>query len=177
MLIAGFTPTYTAGFAILAVIVSSWLSKSHRMGLGDILDALSTGTKNMIITGILLVTTGLIIGTINMTGVAITFSQLIVDWSGSNVALALLLITGASLLLGMGLPVKTIGRQDIHNLIQRIIVDQNGPEYGLLGFHIIWRDFKRGDFLFIRFGHHIDPLSMACANSGSLNPRKQAFWR
>jgi TRAP-type uncharacterized transport system fused permease subunit len=59
----------------------------------------------MIPTGILLITAGIIIGTINMTGISITFSHLIVEWSGANLLLALLLVTGASLLLGMGLPV------------------------------------------------------------------------
>jgi TRAP transporter 4TM/12TM fusion protein len=105
MLAAGFTPTYTAGFAILAVVVSSWISKHNRMSLKDIVDALATGTINMIPTGILLITAGIIIGTINMTGISITFSQLIVEWSGANLLLAILLVTGASLLLGMGLPV------------------------------------------------------------------------
>jgi TRAP transporter 4TM/12TM fusion protein len=105
MLAAGFTPTYTAGFAILAVVVSSWISKHNRMSLKDIVDALATGTINMIPTGILLITAGIIIGTINMTGISITFSQLVVEWSGANLLLAILLVTGASLLLGMGLPV------------------------------------------------------------------------
>ncbi|MGB3861396.1 MAG: TRAP transporter fused permease subunit, partial [Candidatus Aminicenantaceae bacterium] len=94
MLAAGFTPTYTAGFAILAVVVSSWISKNNRMSLKDIVDALATGTMNMIPTGVLLITAGIIIGTINMTGISITFSQLIVQWSGANLLLALLLVTG-----------------------------------------------------------------------------------
>jgi len=105
LLIVGFTPTYVAGISILAVILSSWLKKENRMGLRDIRDALATGTKNMMATGILLVTVGIIVGTINMTGVSISFSQLVVQWSGSSILLALLLITIASLLLGMGLPV------------------------------------------------------------------------
>jgi TRAP transporter 4TM/12TM fusion protein len=105
MLAVGFTPTYSAGFSIMAVIVASWLSKKSRMSLSSIVDALATGTKNMIPTGLLLVTAGIIVGAINMTGVSITFSHLIVEWSGSSLLLALLLVTGASLLLGMGLPV------------------------------------------------------------------------
>ncbi len=105
MLIAGFTPTYAAGVGIAAVIISSWLTKSYRMGLKKIIDALSMGTKNMITTGILLITAGIIIGILNMTGISITFSQLIVQWSGNNIFLALVLTTLASLLLGMGLPV------------------------------------------------------------------------
>jgi len=59
----------------------------------------------MMATGVLLVTVGIVVGTINMTGISISFSQLVVQWSGSSILLALLLITIASLFLGMGLPV------------------------------------------------------------------------
>jgi len=104
MLIANFTPTYAAGFSILAVVLSSWLSR-RRMNGRDILDALALGTRNMITTGVLLVASGIIVGVINMTGISITFSQLVVDWSGQSLLLALVLIAAASLLLGMGLPV------------------------------------------------------------------------
>ena len=105
LLVIGFTPTYVAGISILAVIASSWARRENRMRIQDIRDALATGTKNMVTVGILLVTVGIIVGTINMTGVSISFSQLVVQWSGSSILLALLLITIASLLLGMGLPV------------------------------------------------------------------------
>lgn len=104
MLIADFTPTYAAGFSLLAVVLSSWLGR-RRMKGRDILDALALGTRNMIATGILLVASGIIVGVINLTGVSITFSQLVVDWSGESLLLALVLIAAASLLLGMGLPV------------------------------------------------------------------------
>ena len=104
LLIIGYTPTYAAGYSILAVIVSSWFS-DRPMKLKDILDALALGTKNMIVTGILLIAAGLIIGTIATTGMSITFSQLLIDWSGGNLFLALISIALASLVLGMGLPV------------------------------------------------------------------------
>ncbi|MFC2158798.1 TRAP transporter permease [Acidobacteriota bacterium] len=104
-LILGFTPTFTAGISILAVILSSYLSSQHRMNFKEILEALSLGTRNMLITGILLVITGIIVGSINMTGISLTFSQLVIQWSGMNLVLALVLVTFASLLLGMGLPV------------------------------------------------------------------------
>ncbi len=105
LLVLGYTPTYAAGYSIIAVCVSSWLSKHHRMGIRDILDALALGAQNMVVTGILLVAAGLIIGSIAMTGVSITFSGILIDWSGGNLFLALLMITLASLVLGMGLPV------------------------------------------------------------------------
>ena len=105
VLVAGFTPTYAAGFAILAVVASSWLSPTHRMTPVRIMEALALGTRNMIATGILLVAAGIIVGVINLTGISITFSQLIVAWSGLHLLPALLLVAAASLLLGMGLPV------------------------------------------------------------------------
>ncbi|MFC2160612.1 TRAP transporter permease [Acidobacteriota bacterium] len=105
LLIVGFTPTFVAGISILAVIAASWFKRENRMGFRAILEALAAGTKNMMVTGILLVTVGIVVGTINMTGISISFSQLVVQWSGSSILLALLLITVASLLLGMGLPV------------------------------------------------------------------------
>lgn len=105
LLIYGFTPTYSAGWSILAVIGASWLSKEHRMGPKQIIEALELGSKNMVSVAILLVATGIIVGVINMTGIAITFSQLIVQWSDGILIWALVLIALASLLMGMGLPV------------------------------------------------------------------------
>ena len=105
MLIAGYTPTYSAGFAIIAVVISSWFSANHKMYLKDILDALAQGTRNMVTTGIMLIAAGLIVGSINLSGISIVFSQVIVDLSGGILIWALILIALASLLLGMGLPV------------------------------------------------------------------------
>ena len=104
LLMLGYTPTYAAGYSILATIVSSWFS-DRPMNLKDLLDALALGAKNMVVTGILLVAAGLIIGSIAMTGMSIIFSQLLIDWSGGNLFLALVAIASASLVLGMGLPV------------------------------------------------------------------------
>lgn len=105
MLIADYTPTYAAGYSIIIVIISSWFSKEHKMGIKDILDALALGTKNAVSTGILLVAAGIIIGSIAMTGAGVTFSQMLVNYAGGNLFFALILIAIASLLLGMGLPV------------------------------------------------------------------------
>jgi len=105
LLIKGFTPTYAAGFSILAIIASSWLTKTKRMYPRDILEALAMGTKNMIVTGVLLVSVGIIVGIINISGIGVTFSQLIMEWSANSLMLALVLVAIASLFLGMGLPV------------------------------------------------------------------------
>ena len=105
LLIYGFSPTYAAGIAIGAIILSSYLTKNKRMGIKEILEALALGSKNMVVTGVLLIAVGIIVGVINISGVGITFSQLIMEWSGNSLLIAIALIAIASLILGMGLPV------------------------------------------------------------------------
>ncbi|NQY21579.1 MAG: TRAP transporter fused permease subunit [Campylobacteraceae bacterium] len=105
LLVYGFTPTYAAGIAIIAIILSSYLTKNKRMGLKEILEALALGSQNMVVTGVLLIAVGVIVGVINISGVGITFSQLIMEWSNNSLFIAIVLIALASLVLGMGLPV------------------------------------------------------------------------
>jgi TRAP transporter 4TM/12TM fusion protein len=105
LLIYGFTPTYAAGIAIIAIIGASYLTKHKRMGIKEVLGALALGSQNMIVTGVLLVGVGIIVGAINISGIGIIFSQLIMEWSQGQLIIALFLIAIASLVLGMGLPV------------------------------------------------------------------------
>jgi TRAP transporter 4TM/12TM fusion protein len=105
LLIYGFTPTYAAGISIVTIIASSYLTKHKRMGVKQVLEALALGAQNMVVTGVLLVGVGIIVGVINISGIGITFSQLIMEWSNNNLLIALVLIALASLVLGMGLPV------------------------------------------------------------------------
>ena len=124
LLIQGFTPTYAAGISILAVIAASFLSKKHRMGPTEILDAMAQGAKNMSTTAVLLVGIGLVVNVISTTGVGNTFSLLITDWAGGSLFFTIILIAIASLILGMGLPVTasyivlgTLSAPALYNLI------------------------------------------------------------
>jgi len=104
LLIQGFTPTYAAGWSILAVVAASWLSP-NKMGLRGILAALALGARNMASVAVLLVAVGIIVNVVATTGIGNTFSLMIADWAGGSLLLAVLLIALASLVLGMGLPV------------------------------------------------------------------------
>lgn len=123
MLIYGFTPTYAAGISIVAVIVSSWLTP-NKMGPTAIMEALALGAKNMVMTGILLCSVGLIVNVIATTGIGNTFSLMITEWAGGSLIIAIILIAIASLVLGMGLPVTaayivlgTLSAPALYNLI------------------------------------------------------------
>lgn len=105
LLIRGYTPTYAASWSILAVVATSWVRKDTRMGIKDILDALALGARNSLSTCAMLITAGIVVGVTAITGVAITFSGMILDLSQGILLLAIVLIAFASLILGMGLPV------------------------------------------------------------------------
>ncbi len=104
LLIWGFTPTYAAGFAILSVIVASWITP-RRMGPKAIFEAMILGSRNMVTLAVLLIAVGLIVNVIAMTGIGNTFSIMIEGWAGGNLLIAITLVALASLVLGMGLPV------------------------------------------------------------------------
>ncbi len=104
LLVIGLTPTYAAVIGIGAVIVSSWLTQNP-MGPKAILEALALGSKNMIMTGVLLCAIGLVVNVIATAGIGNTFSLMIAQWADGNLLIAIVLIGLASLVLGMGLPV------------------------------------------------------------------------
>lgn len=104
LMIWGYTPTYAAGIAILAVIATSWLTASP-LGPRAVLEALALGARNMVMTAVLLVAIGVVVTAVTISGVGNTFSLMIGQWSGGSVLVAIVLIALASLVLGMGLPV------------------------------------------------------------------------
>ncbi len=104
LLVSGFTPVYAGVIAIVAVVVSSWFTPT-KMGVRAIFDALALGSRNMVMTAILLCAVGLIVNVIATAGIGNTFSLMISEWSGGSLLIAILLVAVASLVLGMGLPV------------------------------------------------------------------------
>ncbi|MCG8687469.1 MAG: TRAP transporter fused permease subunit, partial [Desulfobacterales bacterium] len=90
MLIVGFTPSYAAAVSIVAVIVFSWLTP-NKIGIKGVIEALALGSKNMVMTAILLCSVGLVVNVIAMTGVGNTFSLMINNWAGDSLMIAFIL--------------------------------------------------------------------------------------
>ncbi|MEM9725985.1 MAG: TRAP transporter fused permease subunit, partial [Pseudomonadota bacterium] len=104
LLVAGFSPPYAAVAGVLAIIVSSRLTRTP-MGLRAIWEALVMGGRNMALMAVLLCAVGLIVNAIVKAGVGNTFSLMIEVWAQGDLLIAILLVAIASLVLGMGLPV------------------------------------------------------------------------
>ncbi len=127
LLVIGYTPTYAAGYAILTCIAASWMTP-NRMGFKKIFAALELGSRNMIMTAVLLCSVGLVVNVIATTGIGNTFSLMITNWAGGSLAVAIILVALASLVLGMGLPVTAayivLGTLSAPALNQLILQDQ-----------------------------------------------------
>lgn len=98
------TPFASAFWSIVTIPAFSFLRKETRMSLRDTMEALQQGVRLSLIVAAATACAGIVIGVINMTGLGLRFSGLLVDLSGGNLILLLVLTMLASLIMGMGLP-------------------------------------------------------------------------
>lgn len=104
LLFNGYTPLYAAVFSILAAVLASWLRKSTRMSLRDILQALEEGAKGAVGVGIACAVIGVIIGTVSLTGLGLSLGYNILQYVNDNLFLAAFFVMLISIVLGMGVP-------------------------------------------------------------------------
>ncbi|QHS23416.1 TRAP transporter permease [Virgibacillus sp. MSP4-1] len=104
LMIYGYSPMKSGFYAILATIILSCIRQATRMSLIDILAALENGARNALIVIAACATAGIIVGSVSLTGLGITFSRFVIDVAGGQMLLLLILIAGASIIMGMGMP-------------------------------------------------------------------------
>ncbi|WP_417681743.1 TRAP transporter permease [Roseibium sp.] len=75
-----------------------------RQMLKLILNGVSDAGKGMVIIGVLLAGAQILVSMINMTGIGVTLSSMIVSMAGDSVPLVALIVGGVCLIMGMGLP-------------------------------------------------------------------------
>lgn len=103
-MLAGYTPMYACLFATLSVLLVSFIKADTRMDLIKILRSLEFGAKNMLPVAAACACAGIVVGIINLTGLGLKFTGMILYFSGNSLALALVLTMFAGIILGMGLP-------------------------------------------------------------------------
>lgn len=95
-----------AGFlAVISTYAASFIRKRSRMNFRQLLETLEIGAKNAVMVSVACAAAGIIVGMVSLTGLGLQFSHLVIELSMGIKVLAILLIGGASLVLGMGLPV------------------------------------------------------------------------
>jgi TRAP transporter 4TM/12TM fusion protein len=132
-----------------------------------IVSALERGASNAIMVSVACAAAGIIVGMVTLTGMGLKFSSLVLDLSYGIKALAILLIGGASLVLGMGLPV-TASYIVLATLAGPALLDMGVP---LLVSHMIV-------FWYSQDANVTPPVSLASfagAGVAGANPMQTAF--
>ena len=104
LLFAGTTPTRAAVYCLaLALVISPW-RKETRAGLVDLIQVCRDTLVSVMPIVAAVAAAGVVIGVLNLTGVGLMLSSLIIEVGAGNVWAILLLTALASFVLGMGLP-------------------------------------------------------------------------
>jgi TRAP transporter 4TM/12TM fusion protein len=103
LLAQDYSPQFSVGYCILAVIGVSWLRKGTRMGPKAILEALGNGARAAVLVAVATACAGMIVGVFDMTTVGVKLAQHGNHLAGS-LFVGLLITMGVSLILGMGVP-------------------------------------------------------------------------
>ncbi len=106
VLLAGRSAAFAALCGIASVIPTTWLRASTRRTFtwAAIIEALEAGARNTLVVAMACATAGIVIGTITLTGLGLSFTGVVLALSQNSLVLALFLTMLAGILLGMGLP-------------------------------------------------------------------------
>ncbi len=104
LLLNGFTPTYGAIIATLAVIVISWVKPKSGLRWRTCIEALKEGAEHTIPVAMACACAGIVVGIVLQTGLALRFTSFLVDFAGGSLLPALLITMVAGIILGMGMP-------------------------------------------------------------------------
>ena len=100
-----FPPQLAAGLALPSVVLVSFLNKDRRMWLTPyrIADCLVSSLSSWKTLAIISGAVGIMVGAMQLSGVGIKVSDFVIDLSGGNLIVLLILIGFAALIMGMGL--------------------------------------------------------------------------
>lgn len=107
-LLEGYTPSTIAVAATGATLAISWLKRSTRIGPRGLVDAFINTTFMMVSLAAAVAAAGLVIGAIDLTGLAGKFTYLIFAVTGGYLVPALIVAMIISILLGMGMPTPAV---------------------------------------------------------------------
>ncbi len=103
-LVGGYTPRLAGGYAIVAALIASQIRRTTRLSIPAMLSALADGAKGMLIVVVSCATAGIIVGTVDMTGVGHRMGSAFIYLAGGNLTVGLILGLLVAFILGLGLP-------------------------------------------------------------------------
>ena len=186
VLVNNYSPMMAGFVAVVSTLAASLLANTIRWRLAPaggesrlsaasfagrefkgVFQALEKGAKNAVMVSVACAAAGIIVGMVTLTGMGLKFSSLVLDLSFGIEVLAILLIGGASLVLGMGLPV-TASYIVLATLAGPALLDMGVP---LMVSHMIV-------FWYSQDANVTPPVSLASfagAGVAGANPMRTAF--
>jgi len=104
LLLNGFTPTYAAIIATVALVGISWLRPATGLNWRTCIEALRDGAVHTVPVAMACAAAGIVIGIVLQTGLALRFTAFLVDLTYGSLMVALLITMVAGIVLGMGMP-------------------------------------------------------------------------
>ncbi len=104
MLVAGYTPRLAGGVGVISALVICQLRPKTRLNLAGILAALESGCKGMLIVTVSTAAAGIIVGSVDVTGLGNRLGTAFVDLAGGHLLIGLLMAMVIALVLGAGMP-------------------------------------------------------------------------
>ena len=104
LLMMDYTASYSCFISIIVLCVVSSLKKTTRMNLKSLIKALENGAKQGMAVAIATAVCGVIVGIVNLTGIGLQLSNVIIRAAHGNLFLTLLMTMIAVVVLGMGMP-------------------------------------------------------------------------
>ncbi|MBN2122904.1 MAG: TRAP transporter permease [Deltaproteobacteria bacterium] len=104
LMVLMYSPYRSALYAIVCLIVVSWVRKTTRMGFRDVVNTLANGAKGSMEIIATCAVAGVIVGVLSQTGLGQKFAMIIFNYSGGNLLLALIFTMIIAIVLGMGMP-------------------------------------------------------------------------
>jgi TRAP transporter 4TM/12TM fusion protein len=104
LLLYGFTPTYGAIVATVALVAISWLRPSTGLRWHTCIEALRDGAVHTVPVAMACASAGIVIGIVLQTGLALRFTAFLVDFTYGSLLAALVITMVAGIVLGMGMP-------------------------------------------------------------------------
>lgn len=104
LLVNGYSPGKSVFWSIILLIATAAIRKDTRMGWKTIVRAMKNGVYGAASVAIACACAGIISGVISLTGLGLRFSSILIQLSGGNLLVMLLLTMLAAIIMGMGLP-------------------------------------------------------------------------
>lgn len=127
-LLAGFSPTFTAGVGVLAAVVAASLLKATRLSVWQLVEALGETTLRILPVAGACAAAGLVIGGLSMTGLGMKAANVILTVSGGQAVFTLIIAAIVTIILGLGMPTPSA------YILAAVLV---GPALAKLGYPIL----------------------------------------